>query len=101
MSLAALKKTLLKQSHDLILVTGKDQENSATQYAYVLVPKEKTAEFCQKLESETTDAAQYGVILAQGEGGEPPVQIQQQMEEEFGVSHRLQASLEKLMLKPE
>ena len=69
---------------DLIyLVRGKDRGKSA--WHYVLVDKEKREMFLAKSRTGSMDVADYGEILYSGWGEDPPQEIVDKINEEFGL----------------
>ncbi|MDR2831646.1 MAG: hypothetical protein LBV62_01895 [Rickettsiales bacterium] len=69
---------------DLIyLVRGKDREKSA--WHYVLVDKEKREMFLTRSRTGSMDVADYGEILYSGWGEDPPQEIVDKINEEFGL----------------
>ncbi|MGL9732291.1 MAG: hypothetical protein ACR5KX_06065 [Wolbachia sp.] len=69
---------------DLIyLVRGKDRRRSA--WHYVLVDKDKREIFLAKSRTGSIDVADYGEILYSGWGEDPPQEIVDKINEEFGL----------------
>ncbi|MDM8335468.1 hypothetical protein [Wolbachia pipientis] len=69
---------------DLIyLVRGKDRGRSA--WHYVLVDKDKREMFLAKSRTGSMDVADYGEILYSGWGEDPPQEIVDKINEEFGL----------------
>lgn len=69
---------------DLIyLVRGKDRERAA--WHYVLVDKDKREMFLAKSRTRAMDVADYGEILYSGWGENPPQEIVDKINEEFGL----------------
>ncbi|MDD9331292.1 MAG: hypothetical protein PV340_01305 [Wolbachia sp.] len=69
---------------DLIyLVRGKDRGKSA--WHYVLVDKEKREMFLAKSRTGSMDVADYGEIIHSGWGENPPQEIVDKINEEFGL----------------
>ncbi|WCR53509.1 MAG: hypothetical protein PG981_000531 [Wolbachia endosymbiont of Ctenocephalides orientis wCori] len=69
---------------DLIyLVRGKDRGKSA--WHYVLVDKDKREMFLAKSRTGAMDVADYGEILYSGWGEDPPQDIVDKINEEFGL----------------
>ncbi|MGL9688293.1 MAG: hypothetical protein ACR5K6_00630 [Wolbachia sp.] len=69
---------------DLIyLVRGKDHGRSA--WHYVLVDKDKREMFLAKSRTGSMDVADYGEILYSGWGEDPPQEIVDKINEEFGL----------------
>ncbi|MBD0391543.1 hypothetical protein IC220_03615 [Wolbachia endosymbiont of Pentalonia nigronervosa] len=69
---------------DLIyLVRGKDRGRSA--WHYVLVDKEKREMFLAKSRTGSMDVADYGEILHSGWGENPPQEVVDKINEEFGL----------------
>ncbi len=69
---------------DLIyLVRGKDRGRSA--WHYVLVSKDKREMFLAKSRTGSMDVADYGEILYSGWGEDPPQEIVDKINEEFGL----------------
>ena len=69
---------------DLIyLVRGKDRGRSA--WHYVLVDKDKREMFVAKSRTGAMDVADYGEILYSGWGEDPPQEIVDKINEEFGL----------------
>ena len=82
----------------LVLVSG-TLTNGQSHYAYASIAPSKYAAFKQAEAKGDYDLAQFGKILAHGEGEEPPQEVKQQMQEEFGVNHYLEEDLGRLMQK--
>ncbi|MDN5248258.1 MAG: hypothetical protein QWI36_03930 [Wolbachia endosymbiont of Tyrophagus putrescentiae] len=69
---------------DLIyLVRGKDRGRSA--WHYVLIDKDKKEMFLAKSRTGSMDVADYGEILYSGWGDNPPQDIVDKINEEFGM----------------
>jgi len=69
---------------DLIyLVRGKDRGRSA--WHYVLVDKDKREMFLAKSRTGSMDVADYGEILRSGWGENPPQEVIDKINEEFGL----------------
>lgn len=69
---------------DLIyLVRGKDRGKSA--WHYVLVDKDKKEMFIAKSRTGAMDVADYGEIIYSGWGEDPPKEIVDKINEEFGL----------------
>ncbi|WP_341808630.1 hypothetical protein [Wolbachia endosymbiont (group E) of Neria commutata] len=80
---AFAKRTRKSRSDLIYLVRGKDRGKSA--WHYVLVDKEKREMFLAKSRSGSMDVADYGEILYSGWGEDPPQDIVDKINEEFGL----------------
>lgn len=80
----------------LVLVRGELTDGSA-HYAYASIPPSKYNAFKQAEAQGNYDLAQFGKILAHGQGENPPAEVQKQMEEEYGASHMFEEQLESLI----
>ncbi|APR98296.1 hypothetical protein [Wolbachia endosymbiont of Folsomia candida] len=77
------KRTRKSRSDLIYLVRGKDRGKSA--WHYVLVDKEKREMFLAKSRTGSMDVADYGEILYSGWGEDPPQDIVDKINEEFGL----------------
>jgi len=82
----------------LVLISGKLKDGAA-HYAYLSVPLSKYELFKQAEAAGNYDAAQYGKILAHGKGKEPPLDVQQRMEEEYSVNHTFEKDVNDMMAR--
>ena len=76
-------ETLSKKRGNLVyLVRGKDKGKAA--WHYVLVDKVKLPVFLKKTQGGSLDVADYGKVLYSGWGQDPPDEIRQKIQDEFG-----------------
>lgn len=80
----------------LVLVSG-TLTNGQTHYAYASIPPSKYVAFKEAEAAGHYNLADFGNILAHGEGEEPPTDVKQRMEEEYGANHYLEEELGALL----
>lgn len=66
-------------------------------YAYVSIPPSRYAAFKTSEAAGNYDLAQFGKILAHGEGKTPPADVQKRMQDEYGANHHFEEDLAKIM----
>jgi superoxide dismutase len=76
----------------LVLVKGRDASGNP-QYAYAAIAFEKYDAFLDAQASGTYDLSAFGTILHYGEGQEPPLKVQKEMEEKYGALHDFEQQL--------
>ncbi|MBN8531330.1 MAG: hypothetical protein J0L97_05655 [Alphaproteobacteria bacterium] len=60
------------------------------QYAYVAVRAAINTQFREALATTDCDVQEWGIVLAHGTGENPPPEVMQQMEQQYGVNHNLE-----------
>ena len=71
------------RSSDVYLIRGKDTTNRRAWY-YLLVEKTKKRLFENDVKSSQMQLTDYGTIVYSGYGENPPEDIRQKMEDEYG-----------------
>ncbi len=80
--MAFLAKLQSSRTDLLYLVTGRDAGRKC--WYYVMVDKAKHSLFKAKLKTDFIQLNDYGNILYSGWGEEPPEEMKQKIEEQFG-----------------
>jgi|GEM_PF-1474461 len=84
-----------EQPQGIIELCNGTTEDGTKFYAYILVRPDKYMEFKQKIQSgEAIKFEEYGEIIAAGEGEEPPEDVKNAMEEQFGADHNFMQKVE-------
>ncbi len=91
--LDAYCKDVSDNLHVICLVQGVLEDDSA-HHAYVMIPKDKYVAFKLAEMRGNYDLAEYGTILAHGDGLFPPEALQLRMKEEYAT----EADFEELLL---
>lgn len=78
----------------LVLVSGTLPDGSS-HYAYASIPPSKYMAFKEAEAAGNYDLAEFGKILAHGEGKDPPPDVVKQMADEHGASLTFEADFEK------
>jgi hypothetical protein len=76
----------------ITLVTG-ELENGKPYHAYALIKPSHYFAFKEAEKKGNYDLAEFGEILAHGEGLEPPEATQKMMQEKYGANHRFEEEL--------
>jgi len=78
----------------IVQYVGGTQEDGQAFWAYILMKPERYEEYySQVMTGEKLDLTDYGDILQQGFGAQPPAEIQQQITEKYGMSKEVEAQL--------
>jgi hypothetical protein len=89
------KETLQAIDNDMgiiTLVTG-EVEDGSSHYAYAKIYPSKYFEFLEVSKKGNYDLSNYGEILAHGEGSQPPIEVQKEMEEKHGADNKFESEL--------
>lgn len=91
-----LLRELDKAMRIIVLVQG-IMANDKAGYAYVLMRPEQYEAFEHARQIGAHNVAEFGEVIAHGEGLEPPQETQNWVEERFGADHLFQYKLVRLM----
>jgi len=74
-----------KTDGELVLTTGRKADQTMY-WAYIFMPHEKHTEFMKIKDEGNLNLADYGQIIAHGEGIEPPEEVKQAIRDNFPVN---------------
>lgn len=80
----------------VILSTG-IRADDVPYYAYVYMPIDNYLQYQTIRHQGNFNLADYGTIILQGEGTEPPVEVKKEMKEKYNVDDDFDTELEKLI----